>query len=223
MKAPRINRTRTDLLAELQDQIDLLAHACQSYDQGLKPIAKHIALSLRVLLHHRGNSQALLQQLGFRSYRFLDTAGELNPKNLLTENPLCFMRIGNNSDFLPRCMGGVPHERWIRFEDWWNHPVVRDDKRRVFHRRDLVLNVADTDGGAHVDPTLDEAYMDLSRNNSLGWILTEGDVQRPFPSPIMPCIRQIAHEVLMTVGKKLADHITVDYVVQPIIPSDAAR
>ena len=208
---------------ELHDQVNLLIHACQSYDQGLKPIAKHIALSLRVLLHHQGNSQALLQQLGFRSQRFLDTAGDINPQNLLTENPLCFMRIGSDSDFLPRCMGGVPRERWIRFEEWWNNPVVRDDRRRCFHRRDLILNVADTDGGAHVDPGLDEAYMDLSRNNSLGWVLTEGDVQRPFPSPIMPCIRQIAHEVLVTLRTKVGDQVAVNYVVKTIGPADAMR
>lgn len=216
MKKSRVKRTRTDLLAELQDQINLLVHACGSYDQGLKPIGKHIALSLRVLLHHHGNSQALLQQVELRSSRFLDTAGDLNPRNLLSECPLCFMRIGTDSGYLPRCMGGVPHERWIPFAQWWNNSVIKDDQGRFFNRRDLILNVADTDGGAHVDPGLDEAYMDLSRNNSLGWILTEGDIQRPFPPPVMPCIRQIAHEVLETLRVKARNQIVVSYVVQPV-------
>ena len=217
MKKPRIKRTNSDLRLELHDQVKLLVHACRSYDQGLKPIGKHIALSLRVLLHHHGNSQALMQQLGLRTCRFMDTAGELNPHNLLTENPLCFMRFGSDSDYLPRCMGGVPHEQWIPFEKWWNNRVIKDGKKRFFNRRDLILNVADTDGGAHVDPGLDEAYMDLSRNNSLGWILLQGDIQRPFPPPTMPCIRQIAHEVLETLKAKAKNQITVNYEVQQVI------
>lgn len=222
MPKSRVKRIRSDLLAELQDQVALLVHACHSYDQDLKAIGKHIALSLRVLLHHHGNSQALLQQLGLRSFRFLDTAGDLNPRNLLTENPLCFMRLGGgNSDYLPRCMGGMPHERWLPFERWWNIPVIKDDKGRFFHRRDLILNVADTDGGAHVDPDLDAAYTDLSRNNSLGWILNEGNVEKPFPPPVMPCIRQIAHELLETLRAKATDVVKVEYVVQQEVPTDA--
>lgn len=114
-------------------------------------------------------------------------------------------------------MGGIAHERWLPFERWWNDPVIKDERKRYLNRRDLILNVADTDGGAHVDPGLDEAYADLSRNNSLGWILNEGDVVRPFPPPVMPCIRQIAHEVLETLRKKASAVLTIEYVVQPEI------
>ena len=78
-------------------------------------------------------------------------------------------------------------------------------------RRDLIMNVVNTDGGGHVDPTLDEAYLDLSRNNSLGWILEKGDVQEPFPPPVMACIRQVAHEVLETLKKKCSQQVIVDY------------
>lgn len=220
MKTPRVTRSRADLLAELQDQIALLVHACDAFDRGLKPIGKHIALSLRVLLHHHGQSRSLLEQLGLRAFRFLDTAGDLNPRNLATENPLCFQRIGTNSDYLPRCMGGVVHDRWIPFDRWWNNPVIKDIKGRRFHRRDLILNVADTDGGAHVDPGLDEAYLDLSRNNSLGWILSDGNVEQPFPPPVMPCVRQIAHELLETLRAKAVGSVAVNYVVQPVVQAD---
>jgi hypothetical protein len=217
MKKKRVKRSRTDLLAELHDQTSLLIHACHSYDQGLKSIGKHIALSLRVLLYHHGSSQALLQQLGMLSSRFLDTAGDLHPRNVLPENSLCFMRIGSNGDYLPRCMGGRLHESWIPFVKWWNKPVVKDVHCHLFHRRDLILNVADTDGGAHVDPSLDEAYMELSKNNSLGWILNKGDMEIPFSSPIMPCVRQIAHEVLETLK---TNHIAVNYIVQREVQAD---
>jgi hypothetical protein len=209
----RVNRPRGELVRELNDQIALLVHACNSFDKGLEPIGKHIALSLRVLLHHHGQSQALLQQLGLRSKRFMDTAHDLNPKNLLTDCPLTVMRMGSGDRHLALCQvgGGPLGERWLPFEKWWNNSVIKDDKGRFFNRRDLILNVANTDGGGHVDPTLDEAYLDLSRNNSLGWVIVEGNVQKPFPPPVMACLRQIAHEVLETLKKKGGQNIVVEY------------
>lgn len=210
----RVKRPRGELITELNDQVALLVHACRSFDGGLEPIGKHIALSLRVLLHQTRNAQALLQQLGLRSKRFMDTAHDLNPRNLMTDCPLTFMRVGSPSPrFLALCQtgGGPLGERWLPFEKWWNNNVIKDNRGRFFSRRELVLNVANTDGGGHVDPTLDEAYLDLSRNNSLGWIIQRGDVQKPFPPPVMACIRQIAHEVLETLKKKAGAGVVVDY------------
>jgi len=72
----------------------------------------------------------------------------------------------------------------------------------TFCRRDLILNVADTDGGAHVDPDLDEAYTDLSRKNSLGWMFFVGNIEETFIGrPELACMRQIAEEVLITLRK----------------------
>ncbi len=210
----RVKRPKADIINELNEQLILLIHACHSFDNGLQPIGKHIALSLRKLLHHHGQSKALLEQLGLRSKRFLDTAGDLNPNNLLTDNPLCVMRMGGGKDqYLPSCVvGGSPiPNRWLPFAKWWNNNVIKDNKGRFFNRRQLILHVADTDGGAHVDPELDEQYMDLSRNNSLGWVIGDGSIEKPFPPPTMACIRQIAHEVLETLKIKAKNMVDIEY------------
>lgn len=210
----RIKRPKADIIRELNEQITLLLHACDSFDSGLQPIGKHIALSLRVLLHHQGQSKALLEQLEIRNKHFLDTAGDINPNNLATSCNLCVMRMGGNSDqYLPSCKvgGGPMPDRWLPFAKWWNHNVIRDKQRRYFNRRQIILNVADTDGGAHVDSDLDEQYMDLSRNNSLGWVIVKGDVESPFPPPTLACVRQIAHEVLETLKKKASNVVQFDY------------
>ena len=211
----RIKRPKADIINELNEQLVLLIHACHSFDNGLQPIGKHIALSLRKLLHHHGQSKALLEQLGLRSKMlFLDTAGDLNPNNLLTENPLCVMRIGaSKNQYIPCCLvGGTPiPARWLPFEKWWNNNVIKDNKGRFFSRKQLILHVADTDGGAHVDPELDEQYMDFSRKNSLGWVIGDGNIEKPFPPPTMACIRQIAHEVLETLKIKAKNLVTIEY------------
>lgn len=199
----RVQRPKDELKHELKEQLQLLRHSCQVFDAGLEAVGKHISLSLRVLLHHHGNSRALLDQLGLRSGRFLDSAGPLNPRNLLTECNLIGMRMtsaGATYLALVSIGGGPLPLRPTPFAEWWNEPVLKDNRGNTFSRRELVLNVADTDGGAHVDPELDEKYMALSRKNSLGWIFTSGDVQSALSGrPELACMRQIAHETLSTI------------------------
>jgi len=72
-------------------------------------------------------------------------------------------------------------------------------------RRDLILAVANKDGGAHVDPVLDEKYANLSRGNSLAWRYRgpRGDI--PLEGPEKAAVRQIAHEVLKTLNPKMSN------------------
>ena len=85
------------------------------------------------------------------------------------------------------------------------------------NRMKLVLEIANTDGGAHVDPELDEAYMALSRENSMGWHFfdSEGNQSAPIGRIEFACVRQIAHETLSTINRyvpKFAEH------AEPVIP-----
>lgn len=86
----------------------------------------------------------------------------------------------------------------ISFQEWWvGVHVIRDKYGCTFARKDLVLEVADTDGGAHIDPCLKANYANLSRFNSVGWIFVKNDIKGTFKnSPVSPSIRQITHEVL---------------------------
>ncbi|WHZ18179.1 MAG: hypothetical protein OJF55_000328 [Rhodanobacteraceae bacterium] len=204
-KKVRVARPKGELERELREQIELLQHACSSFDSGLEAVGKHIALSLRVLLHHRGTSQALLEQLKLRNGYFYTTAPPLNHRNLLPECNLVMLQIGpDGARYLPLVAAGQDpsRPRLVPFANWWNDPILKDIKGRFLNRRELVGNVADTDGGAHVDPELDEAYMDLSRNNSLGWIFQSNGSSEPLKGrPELACMRQIAHEVLLTLRR----------------------
>jgi len=208
-KRKRIKRPKSELKKESKEQISLLKNACDSFDSGLEAIGKHVALSLRVLLHHHGQSKALLEQLGIRNIRFYDTAGPLNPDNLLSECNLISLKVSSGEGrYVPVVESGGPPipPKKIRFVDWWNSPVLKDNKGKKFNRRELIQNVANTDGGAHVDPTLDEAYMELSRKNSLGWVFSKENVGETFKGrPELACMRQIAHEVLITLKERIPD------------------
>ena len=84
---------------------------------------------------------------------------------------------------------------WVSFDVWWGKIVVVDLERHEFSRRDLVLTLADTDGGTHVDPDIPEKYYLLTRENSLGW--TNG-YNVPVLAIALASVRQIAHEMLKT-------------------------
>src|SRR6185437_13837677 len=173
-KQNRVPRPKAELKRELIEQLDLLRHACEQYDNGMEAMAKYIALNIRVLVHAHGQSRALLDLLGIRPARFLDSAGPINERNVIAEHKLIAIRFegGKPARYVPKIRAvddASSPMLSIRFQDWWNNPVIRDADRRIYRRRDLVLNVADTDGGAHVDPGMEQEYMALSRRNSLGW------------------------------------------------------
>jgi hypothetical protein len=233
-KKKRVQRPKEELQRELVEQLGLLRHACEQYDRAMESIAKYISLNIRVLVHEHRQSRALLDQLGLRTIRFVDSAGSINHQNLLPEHRLLSIQItvGGVARYIPsiRSADDVTRPmRAVRFQDWWNDPVIKDADRRLFCRRDLVLNVADTDGGAHVDPELEEQYMALSRQNSLGWESFSGGASIPLfrnaavtgqavplqGRPELACIRQIAHEVLCTIQRHVPEFAPHS---SPVIP-----
>lgn len=224
VKPKRVHRPKDELKRELVEQLQLLRHSCQAFDSGLEAVAKHISLSLCVLLHHHGQSRALLDQLDLRGGRYLTSAPPLNSKNLLTECNLVLMHVGpTGARYLPLVADGGPPipPQPIPFVDWWNNPVLKDNRGRTFCRRELVLNVADTDGGAHVDPEFEEAYMAISRANSLGWVFSADDGDSALAGRSeLACMRQIAHELLATINQfvpEFGQH------AQPVVPADAPQ
>jgi hypothetical protein len=217
-KANRVARSKEDLKRELVEQLQLLRLSCESFDRGIDAAGKHIAVSLRILLHHHGQSRALLDQLEFRTGWYFSSIMPIRPGNLLSDSPLLLMKVtaGVGAKWYPRIQDrDFPiMMRPILFAEWWGETVMRDQDGRTFSRMGLVLNVANTDGGAHVDPDLDEAYMAVSRQNSLGWVFgPEKNVLAGRPE--LACMRQIAHELLYTIHKHVPEFSALS---APVIP-----
>lgn len=107
-KKSRVPRPKGELEYALKEQIDLLELHCASFDSGAEVVGKHIATALRVLLHHHGQSKSLLEQLKLRSgLYFFDSAGPLNPRNLLTECNLVMYQVNDDgAKCLPLVLDG---------------------------------------------------------------------------------------------------------------------
>lgn len=66
-------------------------------------------------------------------------------------------------------------------------------------RMDIVRAVADTDGGAHIDPGFTRLYHRFRTGEFLGWMCSiEGKEGALIASPQFACIRAIAHELLLS-------------------------
>jgi hypothetical protein len=86
--------------------------------------------------------------------------------------------------------------RWLDFNNWWNTVIFVYEGGRQLTRKDLVLAVSNQDGGAHVDPALNENYARLSRLNALGRFTSDETGMVPLGDAELVSVRQIAHELL---------------------------
>jgi len=195
-------QTRQELLGHLKDQITFMLQSASSYDNGFEGEAKRLAIAIRVLVHDTPQSTSLLTQLNKKDILFYSSASNYNPLSLMTVNCLTTMRIGPDGADYVAMLDNLPPGRWkkMSFDRWWKREIMyRDNTGNTFTRKDLVLAVANKEGGAHIDPKLDQAYANLSRFNSLGWKAVISGVDQDFKNtPVLPSIRQIAHEVLKT-------------------------
>lgn len=73
----------------------------------------------------------------------------------------------------------------------------------TWSRKQLILVLANQEGGAHVDPALDARYDALARKNGLGWSVTHGGTNQPFNGNVVSvAVRQIAYEVIETLTRE---------------------
>ena len=64
------------------------------------------------------------------------------------------------------------------------------------------MAVANTDGGAHIDPEIDASYAALSRQNSIGYAVGVNVNIEPIDKSELASIRQIAHEILVSIADR---------------------
>jgi hypothetical protein len=211
----RVKQSRAELENQLKEQIGFLITSCRLYDEANHAEAKRLAGSLRILFHETKNSRSLLGQLNLREIFWVDTAAPYDPENLVSHVALISIKFepGRIPWLIPK---GTPTGTLtkIDFNKWWSHPVivsVAGIEKRFFSRQNLILNVANTDGGAHVDPELEEVYAELSRKNIVGFTVIKGEKKYPMLYPELPSLRQIAHEVILTLQEKVTDYFIEPY------------
>lgn len=195
----RIDRDPGELRQSLVDQLRFLEASCDAYDAGFEGEASRIAVALRILLLDKGASKSLLGQLGELDRHFISTAPPLHPGNQLEVNALVAFASHDERGWVPVPWLDGPHLTKLPFRDWWSEVIFSNAQFGPMSREALVRAIADQDGGAHVDPKLDEAYARVKSGEGLGLQFSPPlSARGPVATPTQAAMRQIGHEVLRT-------------------------
>jgi hypothetical protein len=215
MQAQR--RERPALIRKVKDQVQLLHVLGEAFDSGHRVVAYPLATAIRVLVHDTAKSHVLLAQIGeITKMQFLDTSLPINPRNLLKSHSglaLIKMTSGIGIEWVPRNEVPVPtpgaEPRDVPFKLWWETDNTSDSEGTLWSRRRMVLDIANKEGGAHIDPAQPLDIQAIEEENSMGWTYHDPIVSdQPMSNgPLMPSIRQIAYELEMSITKHLASEL----------------
>lgn len=200
----KIQQTAEDLDKHLAQQLAFLAISADSYDKGFEGEAKRLATTIRVLMHDTDRSTSLLTQLDIKDgVKFYDSGMPSRPGMQNMGASLVVLSCGVTNKAI--CFGddGPPGTTgYVNFEEYWNRNVVFAGENH-FSRKEIILLLANQDGGAHIDPLIDLEYAKLTRENSFGWSVSGALIPHNSPVTIteLATVRQIAHEILRTFVK----------------------
>ncbi len=203
----RAKRDMPDLVERFWEQIRFIERSGEAYDQGDESEARRIAGAVRMLVHDTQFSKSVFGQLALVSkVRMLNTAPAVNPRNLLTTSGLASIRVSAaGAIYVPLLHDRVAVSPQLLTLNAWLTSSVGAANGAEWSRQDLILWVANTDGGSHVDPGLDPLYHELSRENKLKWFWSSAEGNSPVSSSYpLAAIRQIGYEVTMT-ARRLGD------------------
>lgn len=196
MKKPLIETrplTADEVQEHLDDVLDILQEAVGTFDgRGKTNQAKTMAGAIRTLFHQSHTSHALIRQAGLAQRAMLSSAIATDELNLLPECGLLAMGFSPSGMRYLAQLDGTPME-FISQVDWWSGPVLDDKAGLRFSRSDLILALANKDGGSHVDPMIPVAY---ARFREAGLGMQPGFDGKRGVYPERHAVRQIAHEVL---------------------------
>ena len=168
-KAYQVDRTPTELLSDLLVQLKFLRQECLHYDAGDWSYGAQIATKLRLLLHQTKYSDSLLAQItkrfAFSCPDFLSLStvrGELPNKGRtdFVRSPLIQYQMIHQPEVPPV----------LTVQTWWDGiDILLIDRQHFLNRKGVVCLLANQEGGAHVQPGMDEKAALLRRRaaNSL--------------------------------------------------------
>jgi hypothetical protein len=161
-------------LEKLEEQRHLLRKSVKDMATGDLAEAIRVATILRTLIHETGSSKPLLKYLNgnYLELAILDVAPkkeEPSPPGVqsavVLEVPVGF-QIKPEGTFLSP---DRPAEAYApsSLGKWWHRPALILPGLGGFSRREIVLGLANKEGGVHLDPNISQRYQQLIENKSL--------------------------------------------------------
>lgn len=185
--------TNDELHDKLNEKIKLLKLSIENYNKGYEIVVQQISTDIRTLVHDTNNSKSLLNHLNIKDkLKFYDTTLIHQFKSQKIKEHF-FPNFSHTFGFSDISLKPI-FEKEIcllnDFDGWWKGDITKYKEQQLISREQLILNLANKDGGAHIDKNLelDETYAKITRNdhftfkgiNSLGEnILQENSPEKP--------------------------------------------
>jgi hypothetical protein len=162
----KVQRDQEDLKDQLRKQYKFLCHSLENALNGDSDEIYRLATTIRILIHNTRNSTSLLQQIN-PEIQLIDTSRPVITPNTTSHPPSKFYSGGLVRLSLPRgwVLSPASTPLYTNIQSWWERNLFIENNT-VFTRKLITLWIADTDGGAHVDPLLDQKYYQISRKGS---------------------------------------------------------
>lgn len=224
-----------DLKNTLRRLMKMLRASAERYDAGDLDESLTMSSLIRTLAHDTSSSHSLLGQVGLgdslswvdqsivgRKY-FRDGRTEIAIEGILADGSSIFkppvgqdgladiVIVAEKPTYVPTFNAKSAPIRKTDFKRWWTLPFMDLPHGKKFSRKKLITEIANTDGGSHVDPKgLDVSYAAFKRSgHGLFWLDTETDISNVSPNfrsamgnAAAASVRQIAYEMDLTLAKQ---------------------
>ncbi len=222
------------LLEKVVTQKGFLDASILAYDAGVETESLRMAVAVRVLVHHTKKSHALLAQLSDLNALALPNTGkafgpdkEVLPNGNILVHAGSFFRLAHilmsqgTVKFTPN-LDEIADAPMVGFSEWWTTPVLRrrgpsiGAPSRELSRSDVVLGLANMEGGAHVDPNPGFKWWMATRSGAYGSFDTDkdgnprltipigesalGNTTDPIITPVHATMRVIAAELCVAIS-----------------------
>jgi len=213
----KIQKTEEELRDELSDQVRFLVKSCFDFDHGELTEAKRMSVTLRNLLKETKHCKSLLglTEPSIQLVSYVENHDPGDGTIWIQRNFVTGMLMGNPFHFYsPAFASPIAKKYQLPVSNWLDEVIITDMAGNQFSRQRIILTLAEQDGGAHVDPSVEADYHALTRSNSQQNFMMIGNFEdglpaqlppealKPAPTPVWHAIRHISHEVLESLGVK---------------------
>lgn len=181
----------------LRRQLEYIRRSCELYDAGHLDESIRLAVTIRVLLHDTKQSQSLLRQMNIKDKVKLATSfgySETLPEGFVCTSIMPLLSVSSEGGTSVPFPLPAPL-KLMAIDEWWNESVWMQNS--VLRRRDIILNTANKEGGAHVQAVATEIIQELRQGLSQVSSVKINGVEVGSPENYhFILIRQFAHELL---------------------------
>lgn len=220
----------TEFETALKEQLRKLAADCIAFETIDECVYTNISVTLRLLFYDNGSQKSLLTLLGLKDkLQMLDTSlkpgtisfwelgdnvshqtithtavyGGLVAKQVVLEDgaPVYHYKpLATHPQYVQYQTECVRAGRFLPVKEWLEKEIYSDNKGVKLSRIDLIKEVANKDGGAHIDPDdkKSKVYKQLRRRDGLG-IIVNGSTNAFLNNPVPSSLMQMAQEVLFSI------------------------